>query len=141
MGQLIGVGYEGLTISEYIQVLRDLQVATLVDVRLNAISRKPGFSKTRLKGYLADAGIQYLHYRELGNPKDNRKGFWDDPNTDSHAQSVNRFKDLILCDDYKVSLLNNLKHMSQCENVALLCYEKEPVKCHRSVLIDLIHEM
>jgi len=141
MGQLIGVGYEGLTISEYIQVLRDLQVSTLVDVRLNAISRKPGFSKTRLKGYLADAGIQYLHYRELGNPKDNRSGFWDAPNTDSHAQSVNRFKDLILCDDYKVSLLNNLKNMSQYENVALLCYEKAPEKCHRTVLINMIHEM
>ena len=141
MGQLIGVGYEGLTISEYIQVLRDLQVSTLVDVRLNATSRKPGFSKTRLKGYLADAGIPYLHYRELGNPKDNRKGFWDDPSTGSHVQSVNHFKNLILCDDYKVSLLNNLKKMSQCENVALLCYEKAPEKCHRTVLIELIREM
>ena len=140
MGRLIGVGYEGLTISEYIQVLRDLQVTTLVDVRLNAISRKHGFAKTRLQGYLSDAGIHYLHYRELGNPKENRAGFWDAPNTDSHAQSVNRFKDLILCDDYKVSLLNNLKSMSQHENVALLCYEKEPVKCHRTVLIELIHE-
>jgi toxin-antitoxin system, toxin component, hipA family len=141
MGQLIGVGYEGLTISEYIQVLRDLQVSTLVDVRLNATSRKPGFSKTRLKGYLADAGIPYLHYRELGNPKDNRKGFWDDPSTGSHVQSVNHFKNLILCDDYKVSLLKNLKNMSQCENVALLCYEKAPEKCHRTVLIELIREM
>lgn len=141
MVQLIGVGYEGLTISEYIQVLRDLQVSTLVDVRLNATSRKPGFSKTRLKGYLADAGIPYLHYRELGNPKDNRKGFWDDPSTGSHVQSVNHFKNLILCDDYKVSLLKNLKNMSQCENVALLCYEKAPEKCHRTVLIELIREM
>lgn len=141
MGQLIGVGYEGLTISEYVQVLCDLQVSTLVDVRLNAISRKPGFSKTRLKGYLADAGIQYLHYRELGNPKDNRKGFWDAPNTSSHVESVNRFKDLVLCDDYKVSLLKNLKNMSQHENVALLCYEKAPEKCHRTVLIDMVHEM
>lgn len=141
MGQLIGVGYEGLTISEYIQVLCKLQVTTLVDVRLNAISRKPGFAKTRLQGYLSDSGINYLHYRELGNPKENRKGFWDAPNTDSHTQSVNRFKDLVLCDDYKVSLLKNLKNMSQCENVALLCYEKAPEKCHRAVLIDMIHEM
>lgn len=141
MGQLIGVGYEGLTISEYIQVLCDLQVSTLVDVRLNAISRKPGFSKTRLQGYLSDAGINYLHYRELGNLKENRSGFWDAPNTDSHAQSVNRFKDLILCDDYKMILLNNLKSMSQHENVALLCYEKEPAKCHRTVLIEMIREM
>ncbi len=141
MGQLIGVGYEGLTISEYVQVLCDLQVSTLVDVRLNATSRKPGFSKTRLKDYLSDAGIQYLQYRELGNPKDNRKGFWDAPNTGSHIQSVNRFKNLVLCDDYKVSLLKNLKHMSQCENVALLCYEKEPAKCHRTVLIEMIREM
>ena len=141
MGQLIGVGYEGLTISKYVKVLCDMKVSTLVDVRLNAISRKPGFSKTRLKDYLADAGIQYLHYRALGNPKDNRKGFWDDPNTSSHIQSVNRFKNLVLCDDYKVSLLNNLKNMSQHENVALLCYEREPEKCHRTVLIDMIHEM
>lgn len=141
MGQLTGVGYEGLTISEYVQVLCDLHVTTLVDVRLNAISRKPGFSKTKLKDYLSDAGIQYLHYRELGNPKDNRKGFWDDPTTSSHIQSVNRFKNLVLCDDYKVSLLKNLKNMSQHENVALLCYEKAPEKCHRTVLIDIIHEM
>ena len=141
MGQLIGVGYEGLTISEYGQVLCDLQGRTLVDVRLNATSRKPGFSKTRLKDYLSDAGIQYLQYRELGNPKDNRKGFWDAPNTGSHIQSVNRFKNLVLCDDYKVSLLKNLKNMSQCENVALLCYEKAPEKCHRTVLIELIREM
>lgn len=141
MGQLIGVGYEGLTISEYVKVLCDLQVSTLVDVRLNAISRKPGFSKTRLQGYLSDAGINYLHYRELGNPKENRSGFWDAPNTGSHIQSVNRFKDLILCDDYKMILLNNLKSMSQHENVALLCYEKEPAKCHRTVLIEMIREM
>lgn len=38
MGQLISVGYEGLTISEYVQVLCDLHVATLVDVRLNGIN-------------------------------------------------------------------------------------------------------
>ncbi|MDQ3504076.1 MAG: DUF488 domain-containing protein [Actinomycetota bacterium] len=47
----------------------------LLDVRLNAISRKPGFSKKRLTAALAAVGIGYRHARALGNPRDNREPF------------------------------------------------------------------
>lgn len=47
----------------------------LVDVRLTPLSRKPRLSKTKLAAALADVGIEYVHHRALGNPKDNRAGF------------------------------------------------------------------
>lgn len=74
---LTSLGYQGLSIDEYIDALQKRNVDVAVDVRLNAISRKPGFSKTKLSQALKDSGIEYLHLRELGSPKDNRAGFAD----------------------------------------------------------------
>ncbi|WP_218061767.1 DUF488 domain-containing protein [Planobispora rosea] len=73
--RLTGIGYEGCGLGEFIRRLRRENVELLIDVRLNPISRKRGFSKTALSNALADAGIVYEHMRELGNPKWNRAGF------------------------------------------------------------------
>ena len=72
---LVSVGYEGRSVDELIAVLRRYDVSLLVDVRLNAISRRPGFSKRALAEALHAAGIEYRHAPELGNPKENRAAF------------------------------------------------------------------
>lgn len=45
---LFSVGYEGRSLDELVNELHEHRVTVLLDVRLNAISRKPGLSKTRL---------------------------------------------------------------------------------------------
>ena len=45
---IVSVGYQGRSVNELIDVLRHGDVEVLVDVRLNPISRKPGFSKNPL---------------------------------------------------------------------------------------------
>src|SRR5690606_3603293 len=47
---LFTVGYEGLSIDEYLNKLIKHNVSVLIDVRNNPLSRKYGFSKTQLKG-------------------------------------------------------------------------------------------
>lgn len=42
---LFSVGYEGRDLSDFVELLQENGVTVLLDVRLNAISRKPGFSK------------------------------------------------------------------------------------------------
>ncbi|MFF9398084.1 DUF488 family protein [Streptomyces sp. NPDC014744] len=74
---LWSAGYEGRDIESFIASLVDSRVSVVADVRLTPISRKKGFSKTRLGDALAKAGIEYTHLRGLGNPKDNREPFWD----------------------------------------------------------------
>ena len=50
-------------------------VRVLVDVRLHAMSRKPGFSKCRFVAALEGAGIRYVHDPRLGNAKEDRVSF------------------------------------------------------------------
>ena len=62
---IVSVGYEGRQIDDFVAGLQRAGVRTVADVRLNAISRKPGFSKTRLRDALAAVGIGYVHMRSL----------------------------------------------------------------------------
>ena len=72
---IVSIGYERRSVEDLIRLLTRNQVDVLVDVRLNAISRKKGFSKSSLSQALREAGIEYRHKRQLGNPKDNRDPF------------------------------------------------------------------
>ena len=102
--------------------MRDADV--LVDVRYNAISHKPGLSKTRLGEALRAAGVEYVHERSLGVPKDGR----DAIRAGDHDAFRRRIRD--------EPALAWLAERARTETVALLCAEREPDRCHRSVLAD-----
>src|SRR6476646_2751970 len=72
MKTLATIGYERETQSQVIGRLQAAGVEVLIDVRAVAASRRAGFSKTLLAGSLAEAGIDYVHFRELGTPKPGR---------------------------------------------------------------------
>jgi hypothetical protein len=133
MSNVIGVGYEGVSIDDFVLSLKERNITALVDVRLNAISRKPGFSKKRLQGAVTAAGIKYEHLRALGNPKDNRAGFYsDDPYERAAASS--RYHEILENQDGKAALAR-IHELSQGGTVALLCFECNEEKCHRRVIL------
>src|SRR3954454_10145651 len=70
--KLATIGYEQTTQPEVIARLKAAGVEVLIDVRAVAASRRAGFSKTLLAASLAEAGIDYLHLRDLGTPKPGR---------------------------------------------------------------------
>ncbi|MEO5817251.1 MAG: DUF488 domain-containing protein [Gemmatimonadaceae bacterium] len=72
MRTLATIGYEGATVSGFLAALREAHIEMLVDVRALAMSRRPGFAKTRLARNLEEAGIAYLHLRGRGTPADGR---------------------------------------------------------------------
>ena len=74
------IGYEGLDLERFMKFLTSNAVEVLVDVREIPISRKKGFSKSRLAGALENKGIGYEHIKALGSPKPIRerlKSDWD----------------------------------------------------------------
>src|SRR5437660_547721 len=85
---VVGVGYEGRTIDEFVNSLLRQGIQRLVDVRLTPLSRKRGFSKTALGLALEAAGITYEHRSALGNPKHNRTGFAGTDEEVSEAKAV-----------------------------------------------------
>lgn len=132
--RLVSIGYEGRGVDELIEYLRRENVAVLVDVRLNPISRKPGLSKRQLADALARAGIKYVHMRELGNPKDNRDGF-----RAGDQRSLDRFREILRGDEASRAL-RHVTELLDNEVVALLCFEHHHAQCHRGLVVEALVE-
>ena len=130
------VGYEGYTLDEFIAALRANEVTVVADVRLNAVSRRRGFSKTALRDALEAAGIGYVHLRALGNPPDNRAGFRGKDPQPAKARFAQR-----LCSSTAQADLRELASLGNSGVVAVLCVERDPQQCHRTVVIDAVRRL
>lgn len=135
---VIGVGYEGLDQDGLVSKLRVRGVKTLVDVRLNPISRKRGLSKTGLRDRLEADGITYEHLPALGNPRDNRDGFGEVAG-DAAVEARNRFSDL-LHSDAAHAALDRVITLSEAGTVALLCFEADETRCHRELVLAALRD-
>ncbi|MEU9191606.1 DUF488 family protein, N3 subclade [Streptomyces hundungensis] len=132
---LWSAGYEGRDIDSFVASLLEAQISMVADVRLTPISRKPGFSKTRLGHALDEAGITYTHLRALGNPKDNRAPFWEGRISEGRA----RFRSLLRNDAAQADLDVLAEHAGQAR-VAVLCFEKDEERCHRHVVLETLRK-
>ena len=132
---MIGVGYEGRDLPEFIESLRAAGVSRLVDVRLTPISRKAGFSKRSLSEALTQAGIVYAHRPALGNPKANRAGFSGAPDELARARAAYAER---LARPEAVEAIEELVRWSGEEVVAVMCFEADQARCHRDVVLAAV---
>lgn len=126
---IASIGYERRTIDELVEMLLREGVEVVVDVRLNAISRKKGFSKTALSDALSDSGIEYRHERALGNPKDNR-----DPFRLGLPSARRRYSDHL--SNGASGAYTAVVDLARNAPIALLCFERDHAQCHRSAILD-----
>ncbi|MFL2002227.1 DUF488 family protein [Microbacterium sp. A1-JK] len=135
---VFGVGYEGLDLDGLVSKLRLRGVRTLVDVRLNPISRKRGLSKTALRTRLVSEDIGYRHLPALGNPRDNREGFADVVGPVALG-ARERFAALMETEAAH-DALDEIITLSEFGTVALLCFEQDETRCHRELVISAVRE-
>jgi uncharacterized protein (DUF488 family) len=128
---VLSIGYEGRVLDDLIALLVDHRVQVLVDVRLNPISRKPGFSKGRLTQALADAGIEYRHMPALGNPRENREAF-----RSGDLGVGQRIFEALLAADPAADAIRHLATLSKRHRVAVLCFERDHERCHRGIVLE-----
>ena len=124
---IVSIGYEGRKAEELVAVLVAAGVATLVDVRENAISRKSGLSKRALAARCEANGITYVHEPTLGNPRDNRDGF-----RDRRPESLSAFE--LHLQNAGAEALDRVDTLLKDRTVGLLCFEADPCSCHRSIV-------
>lgn len=131
-----GIGYEGETIDGFIATLKVRGISTLVDVRLNAISRKRGFSKTALSQALAANGLTYLHRPALGNPKENRADYSESHSVAGDA-ARERFRLLLTTTEADLAV-DEIAALATNGRVAVMCFERSQLHCHRQQVIEAI---
>lgn len=131
MHSLFTIGYEGATIDAFIDTLERAGVKTLVDVRAVPLSRKPGFSKRGLAAALAERGIGYRHLQRLGTPTEGRNA--------ARAGNISKMRDIYLGHleeaDAQAEMAMLVDQARESPS-ALLCFERDPGHCHRSVLFE-----
>jgi uncharacterized protein (DUF488 family) len=132
-GRVYTIGYEGSTQDELIAALQAAGVERVIDVRAVPLSRKPGFSKNVLAAGLKEAGIDYVLLKALGTPPAGRE-----------AAHKHRFDEMARI--YAVQLETPEAGVAAAQLIdlagekpsALLCFERDPAHCHRTLLRESV---
>ena len=131
--RIFTIGYEATTVGDFLAALLAAGVERVIDVRAVPNSRRPGFSKTPLRNELDEAGIDYVHLRALGTPAAGRE-----------AARTGRHEDLKRIYAGQLELPEAIVQGAQMVELAsekpsaLLCYERDPAACHRSLLLAAV---
>jgi uncharacterized protein (DUF488 family) len=129
------IGHSTHPIEEFISLLKLNEVNFLVDVRTIPRSRRnPQFNIEALPESLADVGIEYKHMASLGGLRRTRA---DSPNTGWRNESFRGYADYMQTAEFQKAI-NALIDLATHHQIAIMCAEAVPWRCHRSLIGDAL---
>lgn len=131
MPRVFTIGYENAPQAEVIAALKAAGVATVIDVRAVAASRRAGFSKTVLAASLKAEGVDYVHLRALGTPKAGREAARSGRTAQMRAIFAEH-----MTEPEAAMAFSQAAEIAAARPTALLCYEADAACCHRRILSD-----
>lgn len=131
MNKIFTIGYEGANVDQLVETLLNLKIEVLADVRELPLSRKKGLSKNSLAERLKCEGIEYTHYKKLGDPKPGR----DAAKSGDFVTFERIFYDHMSKSDTQAALGDLLKVASD-KLTCMMCFERCAINCHRSIIAD-----
>lgn len=129
------VGHSTRSIDEFVSLLTSFEIQVLIDVRTFPGSRRyPQFNKERLSESLAESGIEYQHFPELGG---RRKAKPDSLNLAWRNESFRGYADYMETDDFRDGI-KLLLRVAQGRRTVVMCAEAVWWRCHRSLISDYL---
>ncbi len=121
------IGHSNHTLDVFLGLLTKHNVTALVDVRTSPYSRYcPWFSKDFLKPELEKAGIRYLFFGpEFGARRSEEECYVNGKVDFELVRNTRLFQQGI----------KRLHEGTQEFQIALMCAEKDPIDCHRTILV------
>jgi uncharacterized protein (DUF488 family) len=108
-------------------------IERVIDVRALPLSRRPGFSKSSLRSALEEDGIEYVHLKALGTPPEGRMA----ARAGRHEDLKRIYAGQLELPEAMVQAAQMMELASQ-KRSALLCMEREPAHCHRTLLLEAV---
>jgi uncharacterized protein (DUF488 family) len=135
MPRIFTIGHSTHDAEAFLGLLRGHEVGLLADVRRYPSSRRlPHFNGPALERSLAEAGIEYLHFEELGGRRDPSPG---SPNSGWRVGQFRGYADHMATDEFQ-SALARLEELAARTRVAVMCAEAQWWRCHRRLLSDAL---
>lgn len=120
------IGYSGRSIDQFISLLRENSVSVVADVRSSPRSHSPDFNQDSLQTSLRGAGIIYVFLgEELGART---------PDQSCYVGGKVKY-DLLAATRPFQSGLDRIEKGRLEHRIALMCAEKDPLECHRCILV------
>ena len=150
MPKIITIGVYGFTEEDFFEKLKSAKVDLLCDIRWRRGVRgsKYAFANhKRLVDKLEEMSIDYLHRRDLAPTPEVRQRQKDADKETKIAKRkrdtlspafISAFEEEILTDFNAQAFLNELPEDKKV--IALLCVEKSPAACHRSLVAEKLRE-
>lgn len=126
--ELFTIGHSNLSIEAFVSLLQKHEITAIADVRSHPYSRYlPHFNKSELKTSLSSAGIQYVFLgKELGaRPED----------LSCYDISGKALYDRIAATPLFAEGIGRLLKGTASYKISLMCAEKDPITCHRTILV------
>ncbi len=127
------IGYEGMMLDGFLDLLLRAGIQRLLDVRKNPVARRYGFHRSTLERHCGEVGIEYQWLPELGVPAAWRTGL------ESPADYVRLFatyeREVLQAG---LSTLRSVIEKVQSRATALMCMEQDQACCHRSRLAEYV---
>ena len=129
------IGHSTRAIEEFIALLESREIRGLADVRRFPASRRhPQFGQEALAKSLAQAGIEYLHFPELGGRREPRP---DSPNTAWRHKAFRGYADYMMTDPFQTGM-ERLLELAKGKRTAVMCAEALWWQCHRGLIADYL---
>jgi uncharacterized protein (DUF488 family) len=133
--RVLTIGHSTRPIEEFVRLLQAHGVACVVDVRTIPRSRhNPQFNADSLAASLKTAGIGYRHMAHLGGL---RRTTAASVNTGWRNSSFRGYADYMQTPRFERSLEALIK-LAKRRQVAIMCAEAVPWRCHRSLIADAL---
>ncbi len=130
-GAILTIGHSNHALGVFLDLLTGNGVTAVADVRSAPFSRfHPHFNRERLAEALRTSGIEYVHLgRELGGRPDDRS---------CYERGRVRYDRVARTAEFRGGL-QRVVGGAEKHRIALMCAEREPLHCHRTLLVG--HEL
>jgi uncharacterized protein (DUF488 family) len=134
---LYTIGYEGISLEQYLNKLIINGVTMLCDVRKNSLSMKYGFSKGQLSKACENLDIAYIHIPDLGIDSDKRQSL----NSQSDYDRLFRSYERTTLQKERDAIYTVLDLLKKNKRIAITCFEAHHCQCHRGTLAKAITQL
>ena len=130
------IGHSTRSVADFIELLQGAGVKLLADVRAIPRSRtNPQFNIEALPTELAESGIAYEHFPELGGRRG--RALAASPNQFWEHASFRNYADYAGTEAFRAGL-ERLRRLGQQQCVAIMCAEAVWWRCHRRIIADYL---
>jgi uncharacterized protein (DUF488 family) len=129
MGKIFTIGCSTHTPDNFLNLLKNNDINVIADVRSTPFSKHtPQFNQNTLKDFLSEKKIHYIHFGEEFGARRKEKEVYTDGKVD--------FKKVAKLPIFLNGIERIEKGIQKGYNITLLCTEKNPLDCHRFLLVS-----